>query len=55
MVTLMLALGLAAAAPAAAAENAYPKAAAAYVVARSPLSPAIFRLREASLVPEVVS
>lgn len=34
MVTLMLALGLAAAAPAAAASNAYPKAAAAYVVER---------------------
>lgn len=34
MVTLMLALGLAAAAPAAAAKNAYPKAAAAYVVER---------------------
>jgi D-alanyl-D-alanine carboxypeptidase (penicillin-binding protein 5/6) len=34
MVTLILALGLAAAAPAAAAENAFPKAAAAYVVER---------------------
>lgn len=34
MVTLTLALGLAAAVPAAAAENAYPKAAAAYVVER---------------------
>ncbi|MDP3541930.1 MAG: serine hydrolase, partial [Elusimicrobiota bacterium] len=34
MVTLMLALGLAAAVPAAAASNAYPKAAAAYVVLR---------------------
>jgi D-alanyl-D-alanine carboxypeptidase (penicillin-binding protein 5/6) len=34
MVTLMLALGLAAAAPAAAARNAFPKAAAAYVVER---------------------
>jgi len=34
MVTLMLALGLAAAAPAAAASDAYPKAAAAYVVER---------------------
>ena len=31
------------------------EAAAAYAGARSPLSPAIFRLREASLVPEVVS
>jgi D-alanyl-D-alanine carboxypeptidase (penicillin-binding protein 5/6) len=34
MVTLMLALGLAAAAPAAASQNAFPKAAAAYVVER---------------------